>query len=101
MSGNNNNSSLFNLRSILEKDKLNGKNFLDLERNLRNVVISKGKEDALETPIPIATFTSTDEDKSVCKTIEDRSVVVTRLMLTTMDPSLQKHFTSINSFNII
>ena len=33
-----NNTSTLTLRSVLEKDKLNGKNFLDWHRNLRIVL---------------------------------------------------------------
>ena len=53
----------FTLRSIVEKNKLNGTNFLDWERNLRIVLRSEGREDVLTTPIPIITDTSSDEEK--------------------------------------
>ena len=49
---NNNAFSNFGLRSILEKEKLNGNNFLDWSRNLRIVLKHERKLDVLETPIP-------------------------------------------------
>ncbi|XP_057247464.1 uncharacterized protein LOC130589864 [Beta vulgaris subsp. vulgaris] len=100
MSGNNNNSP-FNLRSILEKDKLNGNNFLDWERNLRIVLRSEGREDVLETPIPVLTTTSTDAEKEAHKAVAERSVIVTCLMLAAMEPSLQKRFASLDAYSII
>ena len=38
-----NNSQTFSLRSVLEKEKLNGTNFLDWSRNLR-IVLKKEKK---------------------------------------------------------
>ena len=42
----------FTLRSILEKDKLNGTNYTDWIRNLRIVLRAEKKEDVLDTPLP-------------------------------------------------
>jgi hypothetical protein len=47
-----NTTSPFSLRSILDKDKLNGTNFSDWVRNLRIVLRSDKKETILDTPIP-------------------------------------------------
>ena len=49
---NNNNSTGLNLRSILEKDKLNGSNFLDWFRNLRIVLKADNKLNVIEVPYP-------------------------------------------------
>ena len=54
----------FSLRSIVEKNKLNGTNFLDWERNLRIILRSEGCEDVLATPVPTVTNTSSDEEKA-------------------------------------
>ncbi|CAD6334115.1 unnamed protein product [Miscanthus lutarioriparius] len=43
----------FTLRSILEKDKLNGTNYADWIRNLRIVLKAEKKEDILDTPLPV------------------------------------------------
>ena len=40
------------LRSILEKEKLNGANFLDWERNLRIVLKHEKREHVIDQPIP-------------------------------------------------
>ena len=45
-----NNTQSFSLRSVLEKDKLNGTNYADWIRNLRIVLRAEKKEDVLDTP---------------------------------------------------
>ena len=47
-----NNTQNFSLRSILEKDKLNGSNFIDWSRNLRIVLKQEKKLEVLEQPLP-------------------------------------------------
>ena len=47
-----NTTPTMSLRSILEKDKLNGTNFLDWYRNLRIVLRQERKEYILDQPIP-------------------------------------------------
>ncbi|CAD6240264.1 unnamed protein product [Miscanthus lutarioriparius] len=42
----------FTLRSILEKNKLNGTNYVDWIRNLRIVLRAEKKEEILDTPLP-------------------------------------------------
>ena len=46
------NNSVFNLRSVLEKEKLNGTNFIDWYRNLRIVLRQEKAEYVLEEPYP-------------------------------------------------
>ena len=46
------NNNSFNIRSILEKEKLNGKNFLGWQRNLKIVLMQEGKEYVLEEAMP-------------------------------------------------
>ncbi|CAD6255986.1 unnamed protein product [Miscanthus lutarioriparius] len=46
------NSTPFALRSVLEKDKLNGTNYTDWIHNLRIVLRADKKEDVLDTPLP-------------------------------------------------
>ena len=41
------------LRSILEKEKLTGTNFLDWERNLRIVLKHEKKEQVIDQPLPL------------------------------------------------
>ena len=47
-----NTTPAMSLRSIFEKDKLNGTNFLDWYRNLRIVLRQERKEYILDQPIP-------------------------------------------------
>ena len=54
MANKNNNPPIptnLSLRSVLEKDKLNGSNFLDWERNLQIVLRQERKWYVLETPL--------------------------------------------------
>ncbi|XP_056698355.1 uncharacterized protein [Spinacia oleracea] len=96
-----NNQPIINLRSLLEKDKLNGNNFLDWERNLRIVLRSEGGEDVLETPIPTLSATATDAEKANQKAIKEKSVVVTCLILASMESKLQKRFDLMDAYTII
>ena len=45
------NNQQFSLRSVLEKDKLNGTNYADWIRNLRIVLRAEKKEEVLDTPL--------------------------------------------------
>ena len=47
-----NNTNIFSLRSILEKDKLNGANFIDWSQNLRIVLRQEKKLEVLDNPLP-------------------------------------------------
>ena len=47
-----NTTPIISLRSILEKDKLNGTNFLDWYRNLKIILRQERKEYILNQPIP-------------------------------------------------
>jgi hypothetical protein len=46
------NTSTFNLRSLLEKEKLNGAKFMDWYRNLRIVLMHEKIEYVLTEPYP-------------------------------------------------
>jgi hypothetical protein len=46
------NTSAFNLRSLLEKEKLNGANFTDWYRNMRIVLRQEKTEYVLTKPYP-------------------------------------------------
>ena len=59
------NTNTLSLRSFLEKDKLNGANFLDWYRNLRIVLTQERKLYVLKQPIleaPPANATRADRD---------------------------------------
>ena len=92
-----NNTSTFTLRSVLEKEKLNGTNFLDWSRNLRIVLKQERKMYVLDNEIPKEPPTKNApraERDAYSKHLND-SVDVTSLMLTTMNFELQKEFEEI------
>ncbi|XP_021726819.1 uncharacterized protein LOC110693944 [Chenopodium quinoa] len=87
---NNNNNSFFSIRPFLEKDRLNGENFINWERTLRLLLKSEGREDVLENPLPVVTDESSDADKHRAKQAYDRSTPITCLMVVAMEPELQR-----------
>ena len=79
------------IRTLLEKEKLNGTNFLDWSRNLKIVLRQERKAYVLETPLPEepnanATRAVRDAYMKHKNDLED----VTCLMLATMNSELQK-----------
>ncbi|VFQ60200.1 unnamed protein product [Cuscuta campestris] len=89
MSNNNHNLTL---RSILDKDKLTGSNFLDWQRNLVIVLRLEKKEYVLERaipPIPAANASRAIKDAYEKHVDDDNEVAC--LMLATMTSDLQKH----------
>ncbi|KAJ1275702.1 hypothetical protein BS78_05G156200 [Paspalum vaginatum] len=95
-------SSGFNLRSILNKEKLSGRNFTNWYRNLSIVLKQEKKEYVLEQPNP--------EDLGAGATVAERiahekhcneSLDVGYLTLATMSPELQKQYEDSDAFNMI
>lgn len=94
----------FNLGPMLEKEKLaaNGKNYADWVRTLRIVLRSAKKEYALDAALPAAPAADASEDeKNVYATKVDDATVVQCLMLTCMEPELQKRFENATAFDMI
>ncbi|KAL9237385.1 hypothetical protein vseg_011939 [Gypsophila vaccaria] len=99
---NNNNGDINYMRSILEKDRLNGTNFLDWYRNLRIVLTIEKKEHVLETPLP----EEPGEDATVAARTaysrqKDVSQEVACVMLASMTPELQKQFEFLGAFDMV
>ncbi|KAK8621756.1 hypothetical protein V6N13_081189 [Hibiscus sabdariffa] len=95
----NNNLSL---RSLLEKEKLNGINFLDWFRNLRIVLKQERKEYVIEELVPdepAANAPRADKDKF--KKHMENMLDVSCLMLATMSPELQKQQEDMNAYDMI
>ena len=79
------------LRSILERERLNGANFLDWERNLRIVLKHERKEYVLDEPIPPRPDAgSTRSVRDAHETHLNDSLEVGCIMLSTMEADLQK-----------
>ena len=96
------NTNTFSLRSVLEKDKLNGANFLDWYRNLRIVLTQERKLYVLEQPIPEAPPTNaTRADKDAYKKQQDDALDVSCLMLATMNSELQKQHELMGAYDMV
>ncbi|XP_056690534.1 uncharacterized protein [Spinacia oleracea] len=93
------NNNSFNIRAILEKEKLSGKNFLDCQRNLQIVLIQEEKEYVLEEPMPEAAGEGVTQ--AALNRWIDAKKDVKCLMLATMSANLQKTFINSDAFTII
>jgi hypothetical protein len=83
----------FTLRSILEKDKLNGTNYTVWIRNMRIVLRAEKKEDVLDTPLPEEPADdATAAVKNAYKKGCDNNLEVSCLKLACMEPELQMQF---------
>ena len=82
------NNSGFNLRSVLEKEKLNETNFIDWHRNLRIVFRQEKKEYVLEQPYPNDLPDNATTDRRAYEKHCNDSLDVSCLMLATMSPDL-------------
>ena len=97
-----NNRPPFSLQSVLEKDKLNGTNFLDWHRNLGIVLMQEMKLYVLDEPIPeepIANSPRAQRDTYIKH--QNDSVDVKCLMLATMESELQKQMVYMEAFTMI
>ena len=98
-----NDTSTFALRSVLEKEKLNGTKFLDWSRNLWIVLKQERKMYVLDNEIPNeppANNAPRAERDAYSKHLND-SMDVTCLMLTTMNSELQKQFEEMEAFDMM
>jgi hypothetical protein len=83
------NTSAFNLRSFLEKEKLNGANFIDWYRNLRIILWQEKIEYVVIEPYP--NDLPTGSTATYCRAHEKHcndALNVSCLMLATMSPDL-------------
>ena len=102
MAANNNSTSNITLRTVLEKEKLNGTNFLDWFRNLRIVLKQERKLyvlDAATPPQPAANAPRAEKDAHTKHTND--AVDVGCLMLATMTSAIQKQLEDIEPFEIV
>ncbi|KAK8670112.1 hypothetical protein V6N13_104873 [Hibiscus sabdariffa] len=95
-------NNTISLRSLLEKEKLNGINFLDWFRNLRIVLKQKRKEYVIEEAVPNDPGPNASRaDKDKFKKHMDDMVDVGCLMLATMTPELQKQHENMVAYEMI
>ncbi|XP_074347544.1 uncharacterized protein LOC141686405 [Apium graveolens] len=97
-----NNSNNLSVRSVLQKDKLTGTNFLDWQRNLRIVLRQERKLHVIDVPRPgpLLEGATHVQQAAYPKHIND-DTDVTCLMLTTMSPELQKQHEHMDSYIMI
>jgi hypothetical protein len=95
--------SNFSLRSILEKERLNGSNFLEWYRNLRIVLKQEKKEYVIEKEFPRKPASdATNSAKSGWSSHDNDNRDVSCLILATMTSELQKQYENMESaFEII
>jgi hypothetical protein len=96
------NTSTFNLRSLLEKEKLNGANFIDWYCNLRILLRQEKTEYVLTKPylddLPVG---STAADHRAHEKRCDGALNVSYLMLATISPDLQKQYEHVDAYTMI
>ena len=86
------------MRSVLEKDKLNGSNFLEWYRNLRIVLKQEKKDYVLEKVLPKKYRANAwQSDKDAWDKHSNDAVDVSCLMLATMNLELQKQYEYVES----
>ncbi|KAJ9541250.1 hypothetical protein OSB04_027756 [Centaurea solstitialis] len=96
------NTNNLSLRSILEKDKLTGANFLDWERNLMIVLRHERKWYVLEEPLGEAPpANATANVRNAYRKHSDDLLDVGCLMLATMSPDLQTGLINTNAYDMI
>ncbi|KAI5437377.1 hypothetical protein KIW84_023474 [Lathyrus oleraceus] len=91
------------LRSIFDKEKLSGINFLDWHRNLRIVLKHDKKLYVLETPVPEEEPPSSapKAERDAYKKHVDDANETACLMLATMNSELQKQHENMSAFDMI
>ena len=102
MANNNNNNSTMSLRSVLEKNKLTGTNFLDWFRNLRIVLKQERKLYVLDEPLPEELAENVPRaEKNAYEKHHNDSIDVACLMLATMSSELQKDLENMEAYDMI
>ena len=102
MANNNNNNSTMSLRSVLEKDKLTGTNFLDWFQNLRIVLKQERKLYVLDEPLPEEPADNAPiAEKNAYEKHHTDSIDVACLMLATMSSKLQKDLENMEDYDMI
>jgi hypothetical protein len=96
------NTSALNLRSLLQKEKLNGANFIDWYCNLRILLRQEKTEYVLTEPYPNdLPAGSTAVDHRAHEKRCDDALNVSCLMLATISPDLQKQYKHVNAYTMI
>jgi hypothetical protein len=96
------NTSTFNLRSLLEREKLNGANFVNWYRNQRIILRQEKTEYVLSELYPedLPASSSVVDRRAHEKQCDD-ALNVSCLMLATMSPNLQKQYQHVDAYTMI
>jgi hypothetical protein len=87
---------------LLEKEKLNGANYMDWYRNLRIVLRQEKTEYVLTEPYPDdLTAGSTDVDHRAHEKRYNDALNVSCLVLATMSPDPQKQYEHVDAYTMI
>ena len=86
-------TNTFSLRSVFEKEKLNGNNYTDWIHNLRIVLRAEKKEEVLDTPLlEEPAENAPAAERAAYRRACDANLKVSCLMLASMEPELQTQF---------
>ena len=94
------NTNSMSIRSVLEREKLVGRNYLDWHRNLRIVLRQECKSHVLDTKMVTPDDKASTEEKAAFDKLKKESNDVTCLMLACMDANLQKQFEDSDAYEI-
>ncbi|XP_076903156.1 uncharacterized protein LOC143558142 [Bidens hawaiensis] len=95
------NNSSFTLKTILEKEKLNGTNLLEWHCNLRLVLKMAKKLHVLDGPVPLEPENNTLAARKVLEKHNDDSTEVACIMLATMSSELAKGLEYLGSYDML
>ena len=91
-------STIVNMRSILDANKLTGTNFMDWLRNLRIVLSVEKIAYVLDASLLVSLSV---EDQIAYQKHLDYSIIVACIMLTSMSPGLQKQNEAMTTYDIV
>ncbi|GJY88659.1 hypothetical protein Tco_0503287 [Tanacetum coccineum] len=90
------------LQDFLQKERLEGLNFVDWRRKLRIVLSQESKLHILQEPLPMAPATNTTKEKmDTFETRIQEHDEVSCIMLMTMSPELRKQFENFIAYDMI
>ena len=95
-------STIVNLRSILDANKLTRTNFMDWLRNLRIVLRAEKITYVLDAPllVPPSVDASVGDHIAYQKHLDD-SIITACIMLTSMSPGIQKQHEAMIAYDIV
>jgi gag-polypeptide of LTR copia-type len=92
----------FNLRSVLEKEKLNGINFMVWYRTLRIMLKQEKKEHVLDVPLPESPADGASRaTRDIYQTYLEDTLNASNLMLLSMTSELQKRHEDMDAYDMI